>query len=272
MQQTIMSQLPRVLGKVFPDGLEANPKHKKIVESWISEVGKPFFWFWNFSHVPPIMHYQGILTHQHVEDALKSAAEFPLEVRVLYSLAPNRANELSLVENEVVVATKRIDDNWYYGTNRTGGSGYFPIAYVKPLPRSSANASVGPPPAKRRQLTDLSYEPLFRASHGQKFEHMSYIPSLPSAQEPSTTITPGAWVRKCLQETGEVVFENLWNEEQISTCPSIIANKSGAIYLFDLNVLCKLAPPLFDVNRGNPVCLLSYFGGWGRLCPASDRN
>nr|XP_029733484.1 uncharacterized protein LOC109398403 isoform X3 [Aedes albopictus] len=58
----------------------------------------------------------------------------PISYRALYNYKPQNADELELLEGDVVYVLEKCDDGWYVGTSaRTGCFGTFPGNYVKKL-------------------------------------------------------------------------------------------------------------------------------------------
>lgn len=60
--------------------------------------------------------------------------QYFLSYRALYNYKPQNADELELLEGDVVYVLEKCDDGWYVGTSaRTGCFGTFPGNYVKKL-------------------------------------------------------------------------------------------------------------------------------------------
>jgi sorbin and SH3 domain-containing protein 1 len=101
------------------------------------------------------------------------------QARAKYNFVAQTHLELSLAKGELVVITRRVDDNWFEG--KIGGrKGIFPVSYVDVL----IDASDPPPPSSKPVAAPAAHSLLLNGSSGGK-ESMgshSYTPSLSSTQ------------------------------------------------------------------------------------------
>ncbi|CAH1381085.1 unnamed protein product [Tenebrio molitor] len=101
------------------------------------------------------------------------------QARAKYNFVAQTHLELSLAKGELVVITRRVDDNWFEG--KIGGrKGIFPVSYVDVL----IDASDPPPPSSKPVAAPAAHSLLLNGSSGGK-ESMgshSYTPSLSSNQ------------------------------------------------------------------------------------------
>ncbi|XP_063907117.1 uncharacterized protein LOC135125429 isoform X2 [Zophobas morio] len=101
------------------------------------------------------------------------------QARAKYNFVAQTHLELSLAKGELVVITRRVDDNWFEG--KIGGrKGIFPVSYVEVL----IDPSDPPPPSSKPVAAPAAHSLLLNGSAGGK-ESMgshSYTPSLSSNQ------------------------------------------------------------------------------------------
>lgn len=99
------------------------------------------------------------------------------QARAKYNFIAQTHLELSLAKGELVVLTRRVDDNWFEG--KIGGrKGIFPVSYVEIL----IDPSEPPPPNTKPVASPAAHSLLLNGSAGGK-ESMgshSYTPSRPT--------------------------------------------------------------------------------------------
>nr|XP_015839813.1 PREDICTED: uncharacterized protein LOC659365 isoform X2 [Tribolium castaneum] len=101
------------------------------------------------------------------------------QARAKYNFVAQTHLELSLAKGELVIITRRVDDNWFEG--KIGGrKGIFPVSYVEVL----IDPSDPPPPSSKPVASPAAHSLLLNGSAGGK-ESMgshSYTPALSSNQ------------------------------------------------------------------------------------------
>lgn len=106
------------------------------------------------------------------------------QARAKYNFVAQTHLELSLAKGELVVITRRVDDNWFEG--KIGGrKGIFPVSYVEVL----IDPSDPPLPSTKPVASPAAHSLLLNGSSGGK-ESMgshSYTPNLTSSNQQITT-------------------------------------------------------------------------------------
>lgn len=101
------------------------------------------------------------------------------QARARYNFVAQSHLELSLAKGELVVITRRVDDNWFEG--KIGGrKGIFPASYVEVL----IDPQEPPPPSSKPVAAPAAHSLLLNGSAGGKDSMGShcYTPSLPNPQ------------------------------------------------------------------------------------------
>ncbi|KAF7686907.1 SH3 domain-containing protein 19 isoform X1 [Silurus meridionalis] len=109
----------------------------------------------NYSHHDP---NQGPQESASRQTFASSAENGILQVQALYDFTPEGPGELGLKAGDIINNVEQLDSEWYLGTSR-GFTGFFPINYVKTLPRQPAAAHVPvssprPVPATPQKISD----------------------------------------------------------------------------------------------------------------------
>lgn len=137
-------------------------------------------------------------------DGVKSTVRKPHEgqARAKYNFIAQTHLELSLAKGELVVVTRRVDDNWFEG--KIGGrKGIFPVSYVEILIDPSESAK--PSPQAKPVASPAAHSLLLNGSLGGK-ESMgshNYVPPFHNTES-----TP-SYHAKPVQMTGSGTYGSL---------------------------------------------------------------
>lgn len=132
-----------------------------------------------FINVFQIVHHDGIRTPQ----ILTQRKSHEGQARAKYNFVAQTHLELSLAKGELVIITRKVDDNWFEG--KIGGrKGIFPISYVEVLidPQDPQPISTKP------VASPAAHSLLHNGTAGGK-ESMGahlYTPNLPTTTPPTT--------------------------------------------------------------------------------------
>ncbi|XP_053335856.1 SH3 domain-containing protein 19 isoform X2 [Clarias gariepinus] len=107
------------------------------------------------SHMKVITPLSNYSHHDDNRAAQESASgNSGLQVQALYDFIPENPGEIMLKAGDVIINAEPIDSDWYLGTSK-GITGFFPINYVKTLPKlhSLASAPASTPTPARAPAT-----------------------------------------------------------------------------------------------------------------------
>lgn len=120
--------------------------------------------------------YVEIVPYEGIKTTTRRANEG--QARAKYNFIAQSHLELSLAKGELVVVTRRVDDNWYEG--RIGGrKGIFPMSYVEMLVDPQEAPSL---PSSKPVASPAAHSMLLNGSSGGK-ESMgthNYVPTFPT--------------------------------------------------------------------------------------------